>query len=180
VAATNITLDATDDDWRWRRRIRWNRHSHLIYRVVVGVIGRSVVVSGLIMVPFPGPGWLVVLSVWGLWASEFERAQRLLRPATGTLKAWTGWLIPRPWWVKGLVLLVTVAAVTAVFWLLFLISAVLGYFPDIVEQRLKKVHGWGAEIWARRSVDQCQLGSTRLAVEHANRLFFLSATRTQR
>lgn len=75
-----------------------------------------------------------------LWASEFEWAQRLLRLARGTLKAWTEWLIPQPWWVKGLVLLVTVAAV---FWLLILISGVLGYFPDIVEQWLKTVPGLG-------------------------------------
>ena len=139
----NITLDATDDDWRWRRRIRSNRHSHLIYRVVVGVFGLGVVVIGLIMVPFPGPGWLVVFIGLGLWASEFEWAQRLLRLARGTLKAWTEWLIPRPWWVKGLVLLVTVAAVAALFWLLFLISGVPGHFPDILEQRLKKVPGLG-------------------------------------
>jgi len=89
--------------------------------------------------------WLAggLIGLGGLWASEFEWAQRLLRPARGTLKAWTGWLIPRPWWVKGLVLLVTVAAVASFFWLLFLISGVPGYFPDIVAQRLKKVPGLG-------------------------------------
>src|SRR5665647_2022604 len=32
----NITLDAGDDDWEWRRKIRSNPHSHLIYRIVVG------------------------------------------------------------------------------------------------------------------------------------------------
>ena len=139
----NITLDATDDDWRWRRRIRSNRHSHLIYRVVVGVIGLIVVVVGLIMVPFPGPGWLVVFICLGLWACEFEWAQRLLRLAKRTLKAWTEWLIPQPWWVKWFVLLVTIAAVAAVFWLLFRISGVPGYLPDTVEEWLKKVPGLG-------------------------------------
>jgi hypothetical protein len=65
----------------------------------------------------------------------------LLRLASGTLKAWTEWLIPQPWWVKGLVLLVAVVA--AVFWLLILISGVPGYLPDIVEQWLKTVPGLG-------------------------------------
>ena len=51
----NITLDAADDDWEWRRKIRSNPHSHLIYRIVVGVVGLIIVVLGLIMVPFPGP-----------------------------------------------------------------------------------------------------------------------------
>ena len=58
----NVTLDAADDDWQWRRTIRSNPHSHLIYRIVVGVLGLVIVVIGLIMVPFPGPGWLVVFT----------------------------------------------------------------------------------------------------------------------
>jgi len=43
--------------------------------------------------------------------------------------------------VKGLVLLVTVAAVAAIFWVLFLISGVPGFFPDVVEDWLKNVPG---------------------------------------
>jgi uncharacterized protein (TIGR02611 family) len=137
----NITLDAVDDDWEWRRRIRAHPRSHLIYRVVVGVVGLVVVVIGLIMVPFPGPGWLVVFTGLAVWASEFEWAQRLLRRARRTLEAWNAWLMPKPWWVKGLAFLVTVLSVAAIFWLLFVISGVPGYLPDTVEQWLKKVPG---------------------------------------
>jgi len=139
----NITLDAADDDWQWRRRIRSNPHSHLIYRLVVGILGLAIVVLGLIMVPFPGPGWLVVFLGLAVWASEFEWAQRLLQRARRTLKAWTELLEPQPWWVKGLVLLVTIAAVAVIFWLLFLIGGVPGYFPDVVEGWLKKLPGLG-------------------------------------
>ena len=89
----NITLDAADDDWEWRRRIRSNPHSHLIYRVAVGVLGLVVVVIGLIMVPFPGPGWLVVFLGIALWSSEFEWAQRLLHLARHTLHTWNQWLM---------------------------------------------------------------------------------------
>jgi uncharacterized protein (TIGR02611 family) len=137
----NITLDAADDDWEWRRRIRSNPHSHLIYRLVVGVLGLVIVVIGLIMVPFPGPGWLVVFLGIALWSSEFEWAQRLLRLARHTLHTWDQWLRPQPGWVKGLAFLVTVAAVAAVFWLLFLISGVPGFLPDNVERWLTKVPG---------------------------------------
>jgi uncharacterized protein (TIGR02611 family) len=137
----NGTLDAADDDWGWRRKIRSNPHSHLIYRIVVGVVGLFVVVVGLIMVPFPGPGWLVVLLGLAVWASEFEWAQRLLQHGEHTLKAWSEWLRPQPWWMQGLVLLVTIAAVAAIFWLLFLISGVPAFFPDSVGTWLKKVPG---------------------------------------
>ena len=137
----NVTLDAADDDWQWRRRIRSNSHSHLIYRIVVGVVGLVIVVIGLIMVPFPGPGWLVVFTGLAVWASEFEWAQIVLRRARRTLEAWNAWLMAKPWWVKGLAFLVTVAAVGAIFWLLFVISGVPGYLPDNVEEWLKNVPG---------------------------------------
>ena len=136
-----VTLDAAGEDWWWRRKIRSNRPSRLIYRLVVAVIGLVIVAVGLIMVPFPGPGWLVVFIGLAVWASEFERAQRLLRLATGTLEAWTRWLIRQPWWMRGLVLLITIATVAAVFWLLLLISGVPVYFPDLVQEWLKKVPG---------------------------------------
>jgi len=107
----NITLDAADDDWEWRRKIRSNPHSHLIYRIVVGVVGLLIVILGLIMVPFPGPGWLVVFLGLATWASEFEWAQRLLHRARGALHTWATWLRPQPWWVKGLTLVLTVVGV---------------------------------------------------------------------
>jgi uncharacterized protein (TIGR02611 family) len=136
-----VTLDAAGEDWWWRRKIRSNRPSRLIYRLVVGVIGLVIVAVGLIMVPFPGPGWLVVFIGLAVWASEFEGAQRLLRLARRTLEAWTRWLIRQPWWMRGLVLLITIATVAAIFWLLLLISGVPGYFPDLVQEWLKKVPG---------------------------------------
>lgn len=139
----HITLDAADHDWRWRRKIRSHPHSHLIYRILVGVVGLAIVVLGLILVPFPGPGWVIVFVGLAVWASEFVWAQRLLQRARNTLKAWSLWLRTKPWWVKGFVLLLTIAAVAAIFWLLFLISGVPGYLPDVVEKWLTKVPGLG-------------------------------------
>jgi uncharacterized protein (TIGR02611 family) len=137
----NVTLDAADDDWEWRRKIRANPHSHLIYRIIVGVVGLIIVVVGLIMVPFPGPGWFVVLLGLAVWASEFEWAQRLLHRAKHTLMTWNQWLRPQPWWVQGLALLVTAVSVAVIFWLVFLISGVPGFFPDAVQEWIKKVPG---------------------------------------
>ena len=137
----NLTLDEADDDWQWRRKIRSNPHLHRIYRIAVGVVGLVIVVGGLIMVPFPGPGWFVVFLGLAVWASEFEWAQRLLHRAQRTLHAWSAWVKTQPWWMKGLVLLVTVAAVGAIFWLLFETSGVPGFFPDAVQMWLRSVPG---------------------------------------
>jgi len=98
-------------------------------------------VVGLIMVPFPGPGWFVVLLGLAVWASEFEWAQRLLHRAKHTLMTWNQWLRPQPWWVQGLALLVTAVSVAVIFWLVFLISGVPGFFPDAVQEWIKKVPG---------------------------------------
>ncbi|MEP7193452.1 MAG: TIGR02611 family protein [Actinomycetota bacterium] len=137
----NITLDAADDDWRWRRKIRSNQRSHLIYRILVGFVGLVIVVVGLILVPFPGPGWVIVFVGLAIWASEFEWAQRLLRRARHTLRSWNDWLGRQAWWVKGLALVLTIAAVALFFWVLFLISGVPSYLPDVVEVWLRKVPG---------------------------------------
>ena len=137
----NITLDAADDDWEWRRKIRSNPHSHGIYRAIVGVVGLIIVVLGLIMVPFPGPGWLVVFLGLAIWASEFEWAQRLLRVARHTLHAWTSWLRSQPWWVKGLVLLATLVALAAIFWLLLLVSGISSFLPEWLVDLLVKLPG---------------------------------------
>jgi uncharacterized protein (TIGR02611 family) len=139
----NITLDAADDDWEWRRRIRSNPRSHLIYRIIVGFVGVLVVVIGLILVPLPGQGWLVVILGLAILASEFEWAQRLLHIVRSTLKAWTEWLMRQAWWVKGLVLMLTIATVAAIFWLMFLVTSVPSYLPDVVENWLKKLPGLG-------------------------------------
>ncbi|MBC7560191.1 MAG: TIGR02611 family protein [Dermatophilaceae bacterium] len=137
----DITIDAGRDDWEWRRKIRSNPHSHLIYRIVVGVVGTAIFVLGLIMVPFPGPGWLVVLLGLAVLASEFRWAHGLLQRSKHTLRVWNDWVQPQPWWVKGLVLLVTGIAVAAIFWALFLISGVPPFFPDSIEQWIRGVPG---------------------------------------
>ena len=133
----------TDHDWEWRRKIRANPHSHLIYRIIVGIVGLLIVILGLILVPFPGPGWLVVLLGLAIWASEFEWAQRLLHRARNTLDAWTALLKPQPWWVKALVGLLTAAVVAAVLWLLVVVSGVPRYLPDVIEDWLKGLPGVG-------------------------------------
>ena len=59
--------------------LKSHRVAVYIYRVVVAVVGCSVVALGLVLVPFPGPGWLIVIVGLGILATEFAWAQRLLR-----------------------------------------------------------------------------------------------------
>ncbi|MEU3163158.1 TIGR02611 family protein [Streptosporangium sp. NPDC006930] len=95
----------------WLDGVRSTSAGRLTLKIVIGVIGAVLVIGGLIMVPFPGPGWLVVFAGLAVLATEFHWAHRLLEFGKRTLSAWTAWLGRRGWSVK--ILVVAVAAVTA-------------------------------------------------------------------
>ncbi|MFH8681514.1 TIGR02611 family protein [Streptomyces lydicus] len=59
--------------------IKRSRPLHLSWQVGVFVVGLAVVVGGVIMLPLPGPGWLVIFAGMAVWATEFVWAQLVLR-----------------------------------------------------------------------------------------------------
>lgn len=122
--------DSGDWDWAWRRRIRSNRQSHLAYRVVVGVLGGAITVLGLVLIPAPGPGWLVVFLGLAVLASEFEWARRLLDYARHQVGRWTDWATSRPWPIRLLLGLGTLAVLVCLFWLTLRLTGVPGFVPN--------------------------------------------------
>ncbi|NJP90879.1 TIGR02611 family protein [Nonomuraea sp. FMUSA5-5] len=98
----------------WLDGVRSTRTGALTLKIVVGVIGAIMVVGGLIMVPFPGPGWLVVFAGLAVLATEFHWAHKVLEFGKQTLHAWTEWYKRQGWIVRILVLLVTVAAAAVI------------------------------------------------------------------
>jgi uncharacterized protein (TIGR02611 family) len=59
--------------------VKARRLLHLSWQVGVFVIGLAVVVAGVIMLPLPGPGWVVIFGGMAIWATEFVWAQLVLR-----------------------------------------------------------------------------------------------------
>ncbi|MEU6804261.1 TIGR02611 family protein [Streptomyces neyagawaensis] len=59
--------------------VKARRMLHLSWQVAVFVIGLAVVVAGVIMLPLPGPGWVVIFGGMAIWATEFVWAQLVLR-----------------------------------------------------------------------------------------------------
>ncbi|WP_053849362.1 TIGR02611 family protein [Streptomyces sp. NRRL B-24085] len=59
--------------------IKSRRLLHLSWQVLIFVIGLAVVVAGIIMLPLPGPGWVVIFGGMAIWATEFVWAQLVLR-----------------------------------------------------------------------------------------------------
>ncbi|WP_430645662.1 TIGR02611 family protein [Agromyces sp. GXS1127] len=83
---------------RWLRGIRRriDRHPRLrfAYRFLVGLLGGVIAVGGLVLVPLPGPGWLVVFLGLAILGTEFRWARRI--------SAWLKRLLDRFWaWWKA-------------------------------------------------------------------------------
>lgn len=120
-------------DWAWRAKIRANPRAHSIYRSVVGSLGFVIVVAGLLMVPFPGPGWLVVFIGVSIWASEFHWARRLHTYGVGKLKEWNAWVQRKGVIVQATLFVLTCLFVNAFLWTSLKFMGIPGWVPDQVE-----------------------------------------------
>ena len=63
---------------RWRGMIRRRPWLNTVYKVLVTTLGGLIVIVGLILVPLPGPGWLIVFIGLTLLGTEYHWARRLL------------------------------------------------------------------------------------------------------
>ncbi|WP_082489862.1 PGPGW domain-containing protein [Frigoribacterium sp. Leaf172] len=74
-------------------RLRW------IYKLGVAVVGLLVVGLGLILVPLPGPGWLIVFVGVAVLGTEFPLAHRITlamrRLARRLHLRWRAWRVAR-------------------------------------------------------------------------------------
>jgi uncharacterized protein (TIGR02611 family) len=111
----------------FRARIEARPTMRLAWRIAVGVVGAAVLALGIIAIPYPGPGWLIVFAGLAILASEFEWAQRVLHYARGKYDAWTDWLGRQSLPVRVLVLTATALIVVATLWLLNAFWMVAGW-----------------------------------------------------
>ncbi|RJL30537.1 TIGR02611 family protein [Bailinhaonella thermotolerans] len=110
----------------FRDRLRQNPTLNLAYRIGVGVLGGLVLVLGIVLIPYPGPGWLVVFAGLAILATEFSWAERVLRFAKGKYDAWAAWLKRRHVAVRLLVMGLTGLIVVATLWLLNVFGLLTG------------------------------------------------------
>jgi len=89
-----------------------------VKRLGIGITGAVVLAIGLIAIPYPGPGWLIVFAGLAILATEFEWARRLLDFAKGQYDSWTEWLKRQHVLVRILVLTATGLIVITTLWLL--------------------------------------------------------------
>ena len=111
-------------------RIRATPAGRLTLRIVIGVIGAALVITGLIMVPFPGPGWLVVFAGLAVLATEFTWASRLLEFAKDKVRAATDWLKRQNWFVRIVASALTLLCAGAIVW----VSVRLTLGVDLIQE----------------------------------------------
>jgi uncharacterized protein (TIGR02611 family) len=93
----------------------------LLWRIGVTIAGVAVIVVGIILLPLPGPGWLIIFAGLGLLATEYEWAARLLRFARDQVRRWTDWAKLQPRWLQGLLGLAGLVFLAAVFYVVWLV-----------------------------------------------------------
>jgi uncharacterized protein (TIGR02611 family) len=124
----------------WRDRIgttldviRANPTGRIALKVFIALTGLLVVALGAVLIPLPGPGWLIVLGGLGIWAIEFSWARRLLHFTRRNLQMWTRWVTRQSWAVRILLGLLGMVFVGAVVWLSVLVSFDLNLVTSILD-----------------------------------------------
>lgn len=86
-------------------------------RVAIAIVGGCIVLLGIVMIPYPGPGWVVVFTGLAVLSTEFDWAQRLLDRARGLYDAWQSWMKRQDTWVQVVAWLLTALVVVVTIWL---------------------------------------------------------------
>jgi uncharacterized protein (TIGR02611 family) len=101
--------------------MRANPATAALYRTMVGVVGTLVVLLGIVLIPLPGPGWLIVFIGLSILGSEFHWARRLNAWMRARVVRWSLWISrqPRVWQLtvaaSGLGVVVVAALALAVW-----------------------------------------------------------------
>ncbi|NUS73179.1 MAG: TIGR02611 family protein [Corynebacteriales bacterium] len=111
----DTVLEVVADRLGFLDRIRAHPILGWMYRAGVAVVGGAVVLAGLVLIPAPGPGWLIVFAGLGILATEFAWAQRLLQYAKAKVSLWTNWIMAKPLWIRGVIGLGGSAALSGFF-----------------------------------------------------------------
>lgn len=106
-----------------------HRSLELTYRVVIGVLGGAIVIGGLILVPLPGPGWLIVFGGLALLSTEFAWAGRLLDFGRDKFRAWTHWVARQSLAVRAALGMVGLLLIAGAMWAYVAVQGVPGWLP---------------------------------------------------
>ncbi len=113
---------------------------HIVFRhgkrIGTAIVGGLVVLIGLVLIPYPGPGWLIVFAGLAILATEFEFAATWLSWLKLKYKTWQSWVKRQPKALQILILGVTGIVILATVWLL----NTFGLIDNLFEWHLDWLH----------------------------------------
>jgi uncharacterized protein (TIGR02611 family) len=115
-------------------RIRATPTGRLALKIGIGVLGGLVVALGIILIPFPGPGWAIVILGLAIWALEFSWAKQLLEFTKRHVQSWTHWIARQSLPLRIVLGIVGLLFVGAIVW----ISVKTTFGVDLIQV----IRGW--------------------------------------
>ena len=95
----------------------------------MAVVGTGVIGLGLVLIPLPGPGWLIVFGGLAILATEFAWAGRLLDFARRHVGVWSVWVTRRSRLVRALLGVATLLVVAGAVWIYDVVVGLPGWIP---------------------------------------------------
>ena len=89
-----------------------------VQKFATGLAGGVVLIVGIVLIPYPGPGWLIVFAGLAILSREFTWAQHALAFGQTKYDEWNKWVARQHWSVKALTFTLTAIVVVATIWLL--------------------------------------------------------------
>lgn len=89
-----------------------------VFRLLIAIVGGAVLIAGIVMIPYPGPGWVVVFIGLAILSQEFEWAERSLHYVRTRYDRWSEWVKRQHWGIKTLLFCLTSTVVIVTIWLL--------------------------------------------------------------
>ena len=68
----------------------WKRTPTKVRKPFIFLLGFTVVGTGIVLLPLPGPGWVIIFAGFAILASEFEFAERIRDQLVHVLKELIG------------------------------------------------------------------------------------------
>jgi uncharacterized protein (TIGR02611 family) len=106
-------------------------------KIGIGALGAIVVAIGIVLIPFPGPGWAIVIVGLAILALEFAWAKNLLEFTKRHVQSWTHWVGRQSLPMRALIGVAGMIFVSAIVWL----SVKLSFGVDLAAMAWNWVFG---------------------------------------